>query len=135
MADEIGEIVALAIEAFPIDPADFVVLAIGIVVAVLGVADLVAGKDQRHALCQQQARQLVFAKLMPQRDNRRIVGGAFMAAIVAEIVAGAVAIVLAIGFVVLLVVAEQVGQRESVMHGDMIDAGAKRAAVVVEQVG
>src|SRR5258705_9554120 len=58
-----------------------------------------------------------------------------MAAIVAVIVVGAVAIVLAIGLVVLLVVAEQVGQRETVMHGDVIDAGPRIAAVMIEQIG
>src|SRR3954471_20454425 len=58
-----------------------------------------------------------------------------MAAIVAVVVVGAVAIVLAIGFVVLVVVAEQIGQRETVMDGDVIDAGAGRAVVVMEQVG
>src|ERR1044072_7930743 len=58
-----------------------------------------------------------------------------MAAIVALIVVGAVAITLAIGLVVFLVVAEQVSQRESVMDGDGIDAGARRAVVVMEQVG
>ena len=48
---------------------------------------------------------------------------------------GAVAIVLAVGLVVLFVVAEQIGEREAVMHGDVIDAGARAAAVMVEQVG
>src|ERR1700674_5209826 len=58
-----------------------------------------------------------------------------MAAIVAEVVAGAVAIFLAVILVVLFVVAEQIRQREAVMHGDVIDPGARRAAVAVEQVG
>src|SRR5882757_6257895 len=58
-----------------------------------------------------------------------------MAAIVAVIVVGAVAIAFAIGFVVLLVVAEQIRQRKTVMDGDMIDAGARRAVVVVKQIG
>ena len=124
VADEIGEVVAFAVEAFPADPADFVVLAIGVVVAVLGVADFIAGQNQRQALRQQQARELVFPKLAAQRDDRRVVGRAFMAAIVAVVVVGAVAIVFAVGLVVLLVVAEQIRQREAVMHGDMIDAGA-----------
>ena len=64
-----------------------------------------------------------------------IVGRAFVAAIVAVVVAGAVAVFLAVGLVVLLVVAEQIRQRETVMDGDVVDAGARRAAVVVEQVG
>src|SRR5712664_3862187 len=58
-----------------------------------------------------------------------------MAAIVAVIVVGAVAIVLAVGLVVLLVVAEQIGEGKTVMHGDVVDAGARVAAVMIEQVG
>src|SRR6187551_3622634 len=98
-------------EIFPADPADLVVLAVGVVVAVLGVADFVAGQDQRHALRQQQGRQLILAQLAAQCGYRHIVSRAFVAAIVAVVVAGAVAVVLAIGLVVLLLVAEQVRQR------------------------
>src|SRR5437868_15465020 len=58
-----------------------------------------------------------------------------MSAIVALVLAGAVAIVFAICLVVLFVVAEQILQREAVMYRDVIDAGAGRAAVVVEEVG
>ena len=35
---------------FPIEPADLVVLAIGVVVAVLGPAEFVAARQHRHAL-------------------------------------------------------------------------------------
>src|SRR6266567_662502 len=42
MADEAGEVFALLAKIFPADPAGLVVLAIGIVVAVLRIADLVA---------------------------------------------------------------------------------------------
>ena len=73
--------------------------------------------------------------LAPQGDNLCVVGRAFVAAIVAVVVARAVAIAFAIGLIVLLVVAEQIRQREAVMHGDVIDAGALGAAVVIEQVG
>src|ERR1700676_5598054 len=112
MADEIDLVVAFAIKAFPVDPAYFVVLTIGIVVAVLRVADFVAGQNQRQALPQQYARQPVLSKLEAQRVYRRVVDRAFMAAIVAVILARAVAIILAVGLVVLFVVAEQIRQRE-----------------------
>src|SRR3954451_2546796 len=135
MADKTGEVVALAVQAFPGDPADLVVLAIGIVVAELRVADLVAGENQRQALREQQTSELVFSQAPPQRDDFRIVGRTFNAAIVAQVVVGAVAIVLAIGLVVLFVVAEQVGERKTVMHRDMINSGAQRAAVMVKQIG
>src|SRR5882724_2944985 len=110
MADEVDEVVTVPIETIPDDPTRFVVLAIRIVVAVLRVADFIAGQNERHALCEQQTCKLVFAKLAAKRRDRRVVGRTFMAAIVAVVVVGAVAIVFAIGFVVLLVVAEQVGQ-------------------------
>ncbi len=58
-----------------------------------------------------------------------------MTTIVAIVVVGAVAIVLAVGFVVLFVVAEQIRQRETVVDGDMIDASARRPSVVIERVG
>ena len=73
-------------EICPVDPADLIVLAIGVVVADLRVADLVAGEQQRHALRQQQAGELVLAQLPAQRHDLRIVGRAFIAAIVAVIV-------------------------------------------------
>ena len=47
VTDKVDEIVAIAPEAFPADPAGLIVLAVGIVVAVLRVADLVAGEEQR----------------------------------------------------------------------------------------
>src|SRR5258708_10861369 len=58
-----------------------------------------------------------------------------MAAIGRVVLVGAVAIAFAFGFVVLGVVAEQVLQREAVVHGDVIDAGARFAAVMIDQVG
>src|ERR1700760_4922970 len=54
MADEVGEVVSFAPQPLPIDPAGVVVLAIGIVIAILRIGDLVAGQQQWHALCQQQ---------------------------------------------------------------------------------
>ena len=135
LGDEIDHVVAVLAEIVPADPADLVVLAIGVVVARLRISDLVAGKDQGSALRQHQGGQRVLAKLTAQAENREIVGRAFDAAIDAVVVVGAVAIVLAVGLVVLLVVAEEVGQRETVMDGDVVDAGAWPPTVVIEQVG
>src|SRR5882757_6747047 len=135
MADEIRKILALLAEVVPADPADLVVLAVGVVVAGLRVADLVAGEDQRRALRQQQAGELVLSEPAAQHEDVGIVGRALVAAIIAVVVVGAVAIFFAVRLVVLFVVVEQVRQRETVVHRDVVDAGARRAAVVVEQVG
>jgi hypothetical protein len=45
----------------PVDPAELVVLAVGVVVALLGVAELVAGEQQRDAFGEQQRGQQVAA--------------------------------------------------------------------------
>src|SRR5579871_6065741 len=71
---------------------------------------------------------------MAQSVDRGIVRRTFATAVVAVVVVRAVAIAFAVGLVVLAVVAEQVGQRETVVHGDVVDAGALHAAVVVEQI-
>ncbi len=132
--DEVGHVVVRLAESGPVDPADLVILTVGVVVAGLAVADLVAGKQERDALRQHQAGQLVLSQLPPQRDDRGVVGRAFVAAVGAQIVVGAIAIVLAIGFVVLGVIRVQVGQGEAVMNGDVVDARTWRPAVVIEDV-
>jgi len=69
---------------------------------------------------------LVAAQPLPQRDDISVIGRSFMAAIIAEVFAAAVAIVLAIGEVVFCIVGKEIGQRETVMHRDVVDGGAWR---------
>src|SRR3546814_2540024 len=57
------------------DLVDLVVLRVGIVVAVLGVPELVAGEDHRGSLRQQQRRHEVAFLALAQPDDLRIVGG------------------------------------------------------------
>ena len=99
----------------PVEPGDRVVLAVGVVVALLGAAALVAEEEHRHALAQQQRGQQVLD--LPQADgfDAAACGGAFDAVVVAEVVVVAVAVPLAVGLVVLLVVADQVVEREAVV--------------------
>jgi hypothetical protein len=64
-----------------------------------------------HALRQQQCRQKIALLPFAQRDDARLGGLAFGAAVAGPVVAGTVAVVFAVGFVVLVVVADQVIQR------------------------
>jgi hypothetical protein len=75
---------------------------------------------------------MIPAKPAAHRHDRGIIGRAFVAAIVAVIVAGAVAIVLAVRLVVFLVVTVEILQREAIVDGDVIDAGARPTTVVIE---
>ena len=53
----------------PVVPGDLVVLAVGVVVAVLGAADLVAAEEHGHALRQEQRGQEVALLAAAQRDD------------------------------------------------------------------
>src|SRR6185436_1890049 len=92
LRDEVRQIVAIASQCLPFDPADLVVLAISVVVAVLAVADFVAGQQQRHALGKEKRREMITPKLAAKVQNLRIVGWAFDAAIGALVAIGAIAV-------------------------------------------
>ena len=108
---------------------------VGVVVAALGAAALVAGGDHRDAGRQAQRGQQVRGLLAAQGHDLGVVGLALDAAVPGPVVVGAVAVVLAVGLVVLVVVGDQVAQREAVVGGDEVDRGVRRAPVVGVQVG
>ena len=116
----------------PVQPADGVVLVVGVVVALLGAAHLIAGSQHRRALRQQQRGQQGPFQACAGAVDVRVVCRAFLPGIPAVVVVVAVAVVLAVGLVVLLVVGNQIVQREAVVRGDEVDAGLRAATVVVE---
>ena len=116
----------------PVQPADGVVLVVGVVVAVLGTPHLVAGGQHRRALRQQQRGQHDPFQACAGAVDVRVVSRAFRPGVPAVVVVVAVAVVLAVGLVVLLVVGNQIVQREAVVRGDEVDAGLRAAAIVME---
>ena len=122
----------------PVDPAERIVLAVDVVVAVLRVARFVAGQQHRGALRQQQCRQQIALLPTAQRTHVGVVSRAFGTAIPRKVVAAAVAIVLAVGLVVLVVIRHQIIQREAIVCGYEIDAGRRllpRPAIQVLRAG
>ena len=67
----------LLLSEFPVEPGQLVVLAIGIVIALLTMAEFVAGQEHRHTLGQQQGGHEVAHLLPTQGPNGRIVGRTF----------------------------------------------------------
>ena len=128
--DQLGAVLV----PIPVDPADLVVLAVGVVVAALRSPELVAGGEHRRALREQQRCEEVLLLPLAQRADIGIVGRSFGAVIPTVIGVMAVAIVLAVRFVVLVVVADDVVQRETVMGGDEVHARPRLAAAPVEDV-
>ena len=119
----------------PVHPGDLGVLGVGVVVAVLGAAQLVAVQQHRHALAEQQRGEEVALLAGPGLEDLGVVGRALDAVVPGPVVALAVVVVLAVGLVVLLVVGHQVAQREAVVGGDEVDAGDRTAAGVLVEVG
>ena len=102
----------------PVDPADRVILAPRVVIAVLGAEELVAAQDHRHALREHQGRHQVPHLAAADRHDVGCVGRPLDAAVPAPVGVVAVAISLAVGLVVLVVVRDQVVERESVVATD-----------------
>ena len=133
-AGDEGEERLLARLGAPVHPGEIVVLAVGVVVAALGAAVLVAHQDHRHALADDEDRHREAAHPVAQGEDRGIVGRTLDAAIPRAVVVVAVAVVLAVRLVVLLVPGVEVGQREAVVRGDEVDARPWPPPAPVEDV-
>ena len=97
----------------PVQPTHFVVLAVGVVVALLGAGNFVALAKHGNAVRAQQNGGKLFSLPRAQFVNGRVVGGAFHAAIPTVVGVGAVGIVLAVGEIVFLVIGNQIVEHEA----------------------
>jgi biotin carboxyl carrier protein len=109
----------------PVDPADLVVLAISVVVAILRAKEFVAGKQHRSSLRQQQSRKAVAPPATTQRVHLVVVGRTLGARIPGMVVGLVVLIVLTIRLVVLVVVGDQVIEGEAIMGSDEVRASGR----------
>src|SRR5262249_10846647 len=132
---EKSEDICILLNQAPIEPADLVVLTIGIVVSPLRPAEFIAAKHHGSAHREKQRTSVVLRQLFSQPDDSHIIRVAFGATVPGIIVVGAVEIMLEIGIVVFLVRRDQVIQSEPVVAGDEVDAVISRPAVVTEEVG
>ena len=130
-----GEVEQVAVGSVPVEPGQLVVLAVGVVVARLGAAELVAAADHGHAMREEQGGEQVPLLASPQGEDAGVSGGSLGAAVPGPVVVGAVAVGFAVGVVVLSLVADEVDEGEPVMRGDEVDAGERGAAVVGVEVG
>ena len=107
----------------PVDPAGRVVLVVWIVVACLGIQELVPGPQHRRAVGKKQQRAEVLGLSGSEPED---VGGrvlvAFPTAVGAEVLDGPVTVAMTVGPVSLLAVADQVVEREPVVRRHEVDA-------------
>ena len=107
----------------PVQPRNFVVLAVGVVVAFLRAAKFIAGDQHWNALTEHQCRHHVFDLSKPERVNDRLIGWAFNAKVFTVVVVVAVTVFFTVSQIVLLAITDQVVHREAVVRRDEVDTG------------
>ena len=98
----------------PVQPAGFVILTVGVVVTMLASPHFVAHENHRDAERKHRDRQEVFGLPIAQLLYSRIVGRTLDAAVPAPVIARTVAVVFPVGFIVFLVVGDEVVEGETV---------------------
>src|SRR6478736_196931 len=120
---------------FPVKPTDLVVLTISVVVAVLCPTPFISAAEHRHALGKKQCREKIAALPIAQHVNLRLIGRTFDTAIPRLIIVVTIAVFVAVQFVVFFVVADQIGQCESIMSCNEVDARVRPPAVMFIEIG
>ena len=119
----------------PIEPAQRVVLGVGVVVAQLRAAHLIAHEQHGLALRDEERSQKVFDLLQAQGFDLRVLRGALHPAVPAEIVARTILTIFAVGEVVFIVITDQVVKGEAIVGGDEVDAAVGVALRLDVEVG
>jgi hypothetical protein len=115
--------IRIPLRQFPIEPTDLIVLAVGVVIALLRPAHFITGQHHRRSPTYQQDRQGILDLLQAKSGDLSVLRRAFPAAVPAVVVIGAVGVPFAIGVVVLAVIRDEVHECEAVMGGDEVYRG------------
>src|SRR5262245_26024002 len=97
-------------------------MAVEVVVPTLRSPNLVAHDNHRHAQREHRGGEEVLHLSVPQLLDCRVIRRSLDSAVPASVVAFAIAVILAVGLVVLVVVTDQIVEREPVVTGDEVDA-------------
>src|SRR5208282_5554578 len=121
-AFEEAEYILIRLELTPIQPADFVVLVIRVVVSELCVQELVTSPEHRDAVREHEEAEKVFSLFPAKCKNfRRRALVSFVSAVPTVIRVHTVLIVMTVFPVVFLIVRNQVVEREAVVAIDIVD--------------
>ena len=105
----------------PLHPAQFTVDTVRIRISLLAVEHLIPRADHRRTLGKHHHRKRIFHLSHTQTADLPLSGGTLRAAVPGVFIQRAVPVILAVFLIVLVIVRDQVTQRESVMAGDRVD--------------
>ena len=130
------ELEQAVVGGLPVEPGDLVVLAVGVVVAAAACGRSRRRRSSIGTPCESSS---VARKLRFCRARSAMISGSSVGPSTPQfqerLCVLAVAVLLAVGLVVLLVVGDQVAQREAVVGGDEVDAGVRPPAGALVEVG
>src|SRR5580704_2165773 len=106
---EEAEHIVVGAEQIPVEVIDLVVLIVGVVVAFVSGEELISGREHGSAVREHEKAEEVSYLTAPQGEN--LVGNSvvsFPAAVPAAVIIGAIVVAVSVGFVVLVVVGDEV---------------------------
>ena len=112
----------VVIDRVPRNPAELVVLTVGVVVAPLSSPELISRRNHRHALGEEQGKKHVAQLPAPAAHHGEVFRWTLSAAVPAVVVVVPVAVLLPVCLIVLVVVADQITERDTVVGGHDVDA-------------
>ena len=115
------EEVSVFLNQLPIEPADFVILTIGVVISLLGVPDFITSQEHGYSLREQENSHKIFDLALSQCFYVWITRLSFQTMVATVILIGTIAVVFPVGLIVFGMVGYQVIEREAVMTRDEID--------------
>ena len=113
------------IEGRKLQPGDEIILTIGIVIAKLRIAKLIAGQKHRCASAAHEHRDGIADHLPAQSTYLRVIAFAFGSAVPAAVVIRTIGIVPAVALIVFRVICIQIIHGEAIMASDEVDRSAR----------
>ncbi len=125
----------MALKQAPIEPRNFIILTVGIVVATLSPTNLISHNNHGYTLAHEERSHHVLDLSLANLLNRFLSCGTFNSVVVTHIVVVAITIPLAIGLIVLVFVADQVIEGKTIVRRDKIDTTERFSASMLVKIG
>ena len=123
-----------ALVEVPVVPGELVVLAPAVVVALLRPLESRRRRGSSASPARSTGREEVALLPSPELAHLGVIGRPLDSAVPGAVVVGAVLVVLEVRLVVLLVIGDEVGEREAVVGGDEVDRGKRITSVSLVEV-
>ena len=107
--------------SLPMEPAQRIILAVRIIIALLRTPHLIAHQQHGNTLRQGQHAQKIALLNQSGMQDRELIAGPFHTVITTVIIMTPVTIILTVGVVMLVLIAHQVLKGETIMSSDKID--------------